>query len=287
MIKELKTFILIVKQGSFARAAIHLGVTTSAVSSQIKNLEENLNIKLFNRSAHSVTLTDSGKNIVDESKKIIAMYDNLRGSSNLELNFGKVKLGVINTIQIGLLPTAFSLFQKYNKNGEIKVIPGVSTLLLSSLIDKELDLTITVKPNFLLPKEIYSYPLYQEPFVLIYSSQFHYQNYIECLLNNKLIGYDQNSLDGRKVFQFLLRKGINVDITFELDEIDAIVKMVELGLGVSIIPKAGLWLKNQKNIKYFSLEDENLFREIIVSQHHVNKDLKIHKLLEQCFRQSI
>ncbi|HAA39991.1 MAG TPA: LysR family transcriptional regulator, partial [Pseudomonas sp.] len=57
------------------------------------------------------------------------------------------------------------------------------------------------------------------------------------------VRYDRASFGGRLVSRFLREQKLEVQVALELDELEAIVRMVECGLGVSLIPKAGLWLE--------------------------------------------
>ena len=60
MINELRTFIAVVRHGTFAAAGEHIGLTQSAVSSQIKRLEDSLGFALFDRTRRSATLNAAG-----------------------------------------------------------------------------------------------------------------------------------------------------------------------------------------------------------------------------------
>ncbi|WEV49072.1 LysR family transcriptional regulator [Acinetobacter sp. ESL0695] len=288
MIKEINTFLLVTRYGSFSKTAIHLGITPSAISTQIKNLENHLGIQLFTRSAHSIALTDAGKQIIDHAKNLIQVYDELRYASDAEIYLGKIKLGAINTIQTGILPMSLKLFQQNIKFVDMKIIPGISKQLISALIAKEIDLAITVKPNYLLPKDISVETLFYEPFMLIYTDETKITNYSEIIKNNPFIQYDKDSIDGKQVSQFLLRNQLDHQVIYELDEIDAIVQMVKLGIGVSIIPWAGLLVNSLPNgIKHIKLEMDNFRREIVLIEHYSSKGLKSHQIFKACLEEVI
>lgn len=288
MIKEINTFLLVVRYGSFSKAATHLGITASAISAQIKNLENHLHVQLFTRSAHSIALTDEGKKVIDHAKNLMNSYEQLKYISNSEVYLGKTRLGVINTIQTGILPLSLKIFQQNTKHADMKIIPGLSTQLISALIEKDLDLAITVKPNYLLPKDILIETLFYEPFVLIYPENIKTTEYREIIENNFFIQYDKDSIDGKQVSQFLIRNKIHHHTIYELDEIDAIVKMVKLGIGVSIIPLAGMLLDSPvTGVKYLNLTSERLNREIVLIQHYSSRDLKSHQIFRSCLYESI
>lgn len=288
MIKEINTFLLVARYGSFSKTAVHLGITSSAVSTQIKNLENHLGIQLFIRSAHSIALTDAGKQTIEHAKNLIQVYEKLRYASNPEMYLGKITLGAINTIQTGILPMSLSLFQKKLKHVDMKIIPGLSNQLISALIAKEVDLAVTVKPNHLLPKDIIVKTLFYEPFVLIYPEEIEITNYREIIRKSPFIQYDKDSIDGKQVSQFLIRNQLDHQVIYELDEIDAIVQMVKLGIGVSIIPWAGLLVNSLPNgIKHMKLEMDNFRREIVLIEHYSSKGLKSHQIFKACLEEVI
>ena len=64
MIRELKTFICVAQKGTFAAAGQHVGLTQSAVSAQIKNLEDTLGVKLFDRTGRAATLNSAGQRAI-------------------------------------------------------------------------------------------------------------------------------------------------------------------------------------------------------------------------------
>lgn len=74
---HLKTFIQAADSGSFLKAAEHLYISSTAVTKQINLLEEHLGLKLFTRSNQGLILTESGRLIYDEAKKIIRQSDSV------------------------------------------------------------------------------------------------------------------------------------------------------------------------------------------------------------------
>ena len=81
-INELRTFIIAAQQGSFTKAAAKLGVSTSALSHSIRKLEEQLNIKLFNRTTRSIATTEAGEQLFQNLMPLFeSIEDNLNALS--------------------------------------------------------------------------------------------------------------------------------------------------------------------------------------------------------------
>jgi DNA-binding transcriptional LysR family regulator len=71
-------------------------------------------------------------------------------------------------------------------------------------------------------------------------------------------------------------------VALELDELDAIVKFVENGLGVSLIPRAGLWLERDVNLRVIPLGSLTFHREVVLLMRRSQRDLPLHRLFARC-----
>lgn len=78
-INELRTFIVAAQQGSFTKAAAKLGVSTSALSHSIRKLEEQLNIKLFNRTTRSIATTEAGEQLF---QNLLPLFEGIEDNLN-------------------------------------------------------------------------------------------------------------------------------------------------------------------------------------------------------------
>uniref|UniRef100_UPI002B1D3274 LysR family transcriptional regulator n=2 Tax=Pseudomonas TaxID=286 RepID=UPI002B1D3274 len=102
MLRELKTFLAVVRHGSFAAAGLHVGLTPSAVSAQIRNLEQNLGLDLFDRNGRSALLNAAGRRALPLAEEILATYARMAGAGD-EIQ-GELRIGAIASVQTGLLP---------------------------------------------------------------------------------------------------------------------------------------------------------------------------------------
>lgn len=86
------------------------------------------------------------------------------------------------------------------------------------------------------------------------------------------------------VSQFLRSHRLEPKVALEIDEIDAIVKMVESGLGVALVPLAGLWLERKTELRVLSL-GRRLYRELIVVMRQTNRQSPLHTLIGRCLHE--
>ena len=78
---------------------------------------------------------------------------------------------------------------------------------------------------------------------------------------------------------------IDVQVALELDELEAIVKMVECGLGVSLLPEAGLWLEHGAKVRIIPLGALTFYREIVLLQRYSQRTQPIQQLFARCLTQ--
>lgn len=261
MIRILKTFIAAAKTSSFSLAGSKLGLTQSAVSSQIKRLEEDLNCQLFDRTGKAVQLSARGHELLPITEEIVRLYGTMKGLSQ-EAKSGRISLGAITTVQMGLLPEALRIFRQEYAGVDVNVIPGTSVQLLSLIDARELDMAVMIKPSLKLPKDLRWKTLLKENYVAIANSRLKPQSVKDLLTANPFIRYNRRSYGGQLVDRFLKRNRIDVNNVMELDEPAVILQMVRSGLGVSIIPYELVASQLQAAVRIYPLERFKLYREI-------------------------
>ncbi|CAI8808502.1 HTH-type transcriptional activator CmpR [Pseudomonas sp. IT-232MI5] len=282
MLRELKTFLAVARHGTFAAAGLHIGLTQSAVSAQIRNLEQALGIRLFDRTGRQAMLNPAGQRAVPMAQEMLAIFSRMAISEDVSEFRGELKIGAVATAQTGLLPQALLRLRQQAPGLEPKLVPGVSLNLLSQVDAGEVDLAIMIKPPFELPKELSAQVIRREPFVLIVPPQVDGNDPLRLLAERPHVRYDRNSFGGRLVTRFLREQRIEVNVALELDELEAIVKMVESGLGVSLLPKAGLWLDHSLKVRIIELGELTFYREMVLLQRYSQRNQPIQKLFAQC-----
>nr|WP_314530447.1 LysR family transcriptional regulator [uncultured Pseudomonas sp.] len=282
MLRELKTFIAVTRHGTFAAAGMHIGLTQSAVSAQIRQLEQALGVPLFDRTGRQATLNAAGLRALPLAKEILETFNRMAVPVDANEYRGELKVGAITTAQTGLLPQALVRLRQAAPAVECKLIPGVSLELLSQVDAGELDSAIIIRPPFDLPKELHVQVLRKEPFVLIVPDRLAGDNPLQLLATQPHVRYDRASFGGRLVSRFLREQKLDVQVALELDELEAIVKMVECGLGVSLIPQAGLWLERSPKVRIIPLGSLTFYREIILLSRYNQRQLPVPQLFARC-----
>lgn len=285
MLRELKTFVAVARHGTFAAAGQQVGLTQSAVSAQMRVLEQGLGVCLFDRSGRSAALNAAGRHALPLAQQMLGLYAQMALPTSAAEWQGELRVGAIASVQTGLLPEALPAFRRAAPRVELKLVPGVSLNLLSQVDAGELDLALLIKPPFELPKELQQISLAREPFVLITPLSVTADEPLQILAEQPFVRYDRRSFGGRQVSQFLRAQHLSVQEALELDELDAIVRMVECGLGVSLIPRAGLWLQRPTQLRVIELGELTFHRELVAVLRRAQRQPALDCLLE-CLREA-
>lgn len=141
-IDQLKTFIAVIEMDSFTKAAKTVHLTQSAVSLQIKRLEEELGVSLLTRFAKSFKLTGSGKDLLQYAKQIIQLHDDaILSISNREL-LGHIRIGAPEDYISPFLTHILSDFYKAHPQVKVDVISNLSVNLKKAVDQADLDFAL-------------------------------------------------------------------------------------------------------------------------------------------------
>src|SRR5205085_11160720 len=141
-VDQLRTFVAIVETGSFTRAADAVHKTQSAVSMQMKRLEERLERQIFARDGRASKLTEDGERLLDYARRIIKLnMEALAAFSDAELT-GRVRLGVPDDYADRYLPEIMARFSRVYPGVELTVICEPTTELAQRIDAHELGLAL-------------------------------------------------------------------------------------------------------------------------------------------------
>ena len=234
-IHHLKTLRAVVETGSFVAAGRRLGLSQSAVSLQIKSLEDELGVYLFDRSTRPPLPSARGQVLAEQAGKIIELLEEAKKTSTDQLVRGKLTIGAVFTTLSSFLPAALSTIRRKHPQLQIEVRSGSSANLADSLLRGELDIVICTKPEVVHQGLIW-HDIADEPFVVIAPAHAQGDRDIDLLTSNPFIWFNRKTWAGRSIEQELNRRKIDVAANMEIDALEAISSLVSAGLGVSIVP---------------------------------------------------
>ncbi|MDI9850000.1 LysR family transcriptional regulator [Rhodoblastus sp. 17X3] len=236
-LRALRTLQAIARNGSFARAGTAIGLTQSAVSLQVKALEAEFGVQLFDRARRVPTLTEAGRIVLARAEEVLALYDRIPDALSDERALaGRLRLGVIQTALSGPMPDALIRLYRAHPRLRVHVAAGMSSELASRVATGDLDAAIVTGPVKPHPDGLVWAPLYEESFWLIAPPGHEGGLPQDLLANMPFIRFDSRAWAGRMIARELDRLGWTVREEMVLDSLAVIVRMVEKGLGVAVAP---------------------------------------------------
>lgn len=238
-IRQLKAFVAIAEEKTFTAGAKRLNVTQAAVSMQIRQLEDEIGLPLFNRTPRRVILTQAGESLIKRARKILREHDTalaelaeMAGAEHGRLRIGSAS-AMFATTQ---LPAILEKLKKRFGQAEISVISGTSQRLVEKILHGEIDIAFVSLPveNSNVETEL----LFSDEIVAIAHPDRDIsggkQIDAETLAAQPLILGEKGGNTRRVLDDFFESANVKPNIVMELSRQEAIDKMVENNMGVGI-----------------------------------------------------
>lgn len=143
----LRSFLTVAEQGGVTRAAAALNLTQSAVSMQIKRLEELLGVELFDRANRSLTTTASGDLLLTYARRIVELNDEAVGRLTDKVYEGEITLGAPYDIVYPVVPKVLKRFNALFPRVKMKLVSSSTRQLIQALERAEVDLILTTEES--------------------------------------------------------------------------------------------------------------------------------------------
>lgn len=172
----IKYFISVASHGSLLRASYSLGISQSALSQSMKNLEQSLNVKLFNRNTRGIILTNEGKNLYELAKKgdnyfREAIISTLRTNQSISLKTFKISAPQ-SLLNAYIFPIMKNMVEKYN-NVNFEFAPYIKEIdIVKNLQNEKIDLIIDKTNAKFVLKEIVARTIAENNYYFAYNPDF-------------------------------------------------------------------------------------------------------------------
>lgn len=235
-IRQFRTALAAARLGSFAAAGRQVGLTQAAVSQQIKALETELGVTLFDRRAQSVVPTAHGRHVLQRLEALVDDYDGLLAQPGGELR-GPVRVGTLVSSLMGTFGTVLAGIKRTYPALDITLLAGQSSDFAARVAAGELDLAVVTEPPYGVEPGLAWTPLYEERLVLIAPPRLRRRAVMALLQDEPFLQFDRSLWTGRLVAQALHQLGVQPRIILELNSIEAIAELVRQGYGVAVVPQ--------------------------------------------------
>jgi DNA-binding transcriptional LysR family regulator len=261
-LRALKTLVAIAEHGSFAAAARALNLSESAVSTQVRGLEAELHIALFDRAKRPPVLNEAGKALVGKARELIASYEELQSSvsSKGEIE-GRIRLGAVGTTLTGILPAVLTVIRERYPNLHIEIVSGFSEELVAQVESRALDAAV-VSDYQGKRQDLTWRPFLSEPLIMIAPPDAPDSNPKRLAQLYPFIRYVPTAPVGRIIDRALRRANLKVRETMQLDWLEAIEAMVHHGHGIALVPERRFPAKPVFDVKRISFGPEAFQRTL-------------------------
>ena len=270
-LEQLRSFVEVARFGNFTRAAEELYLAQPSLSRQIAALEQDLGAELFHRARGGSTLTVAGESLLPLARRMLADAESVRRelAELAGLERGRVRLGATPTLCISLVAEVLSAFHAQHPAIELHLSEHGSRQLLDELASGELDLAMITTSDAATVERFTVTPLLVEELVVVSSAA------LPSVTDREAIGLAEiarlpqivfsSSYDLRSATDAAFRTAaVAPEVVLEGAEMDAVLRFVERGLGVAIVP--AMVLIDRPGLRSVRLEAPTLERSISLAR---------------------
>lgn len=281
----LPTLQAVVRRGNFAAAAQELGLTPSAISQQMRQLEDHFGQPLFDRSGRAVKPTPFALEVVATVEGALDRLQALRDRSRPQAS-GRVRLGAINSVQLSTLPAVLSNAIRRYPGLEVLLEPeNTSERLLASLKAGDIDAAVVVRPRTGMSRKFSFELLVEQPFVLLYPPGQRKPASLQAFLQAvPWIRYNVKLEGGRIASAFVRKLVPGLAPRYEVMTTDAVVSMVSVGLGFSVVPMPRQRLLDAYDVQVLRVDRQMPRRAIVFARRAADQDNRRIDALLACTR---
>jgi len=287
-IQQLEYIVAVDACRNFVQAAEKCFVTQPTLSTMIQKLEEELEIRIFDRKKHPVAVTEAGEMIIRQAKIILNDIKQLKSVVNEykgEIK-GEIRLGIIPTVAPYLLPLFLNEISTNYPQLSLKIEEQTTEKIIENIRTGSLDLGILATP--LKENSIAEYPVYYERF-LVYTNPGHRKDLRDKnitpmdLKDKEILLLEEGHCFRNQLIKICeLKEKTSSNIRFEAGSIETLMHLVDEGYGLTLLPELALkYMNEDKRKNTLNFIDPQPVREISIVSHVYFERKKIIDVLRQ------
>lgn len=239
-LRHLQALVAVHEQGSYRRAADHLGYSQAAITQQIAALEKAIGMPVFQRHGgpRGVTLTAAGEDALEAARDLLSRAGQFeaRCAAMRDGTVGRLAIGTFQSVSTRLLPQVLAEVRADEPGVRIDIVESDDNdTLIGHLLNGRLDVTFLVGP--VIDRRVDIREVCRDPFVAMMSTQHAGQGEVALrdLEGQPLIGH-QSCVCHEIVDEGLRKAGVEASFAFRSNDNGAVQAMARAGLGVAVMP---------------------------------------------------
>ncbi|GAB2902070.1 LysR family transcriptional regulator [Microvirgula curvata] len=276
-LRQLRVFLAVVRHRGFGRAGAEIGLTQSAVSRCLRELEAELAVRLVDRTTRDVETTPEGRVLAGELERLLGELDTLllTARSRSAQRSGRVQVACAPTISASLMPTVIAESNRQYPQVRLVLHDLAQRQVLEAVRDGEVDFAVIVDP--IRHDELELETVLTDPFCLICPSGHRLagQHAVrwEALAGERLVLLDCHSGSRPLIDRVLAERKIVCEIAQEVGHATTVFRLVEAGIGISVMPALALPLPDNAGLLALPLLPQ-VTRQIMLARRH-NRSLSL------------
>ena len=264
-LRQLEMFRMVAETGSFTRSGEKLYVSHSAISRQVKLLEEELHVSLFARANKRVSLTEAGKTFLNHVNEIFVQVANATQSVSQisKCVTPHLNLGTGTTMLNVFLPPVLQGYKERYPSATIHIRTGQWPTILEDVRLGALDVVIGSLPMPVECREFVIQPLYREELVVVVGIHhpFARKKFVraEELKDFPLVAFPAYSTTRRILDAVLHRLNVSPSVELEVENDEAVEKAIATGTAFSFLPRRRA---SQDRVRFLRIAGQEVFRNV-------------------------
>jgi DNA-binding transcriptional LysR family regulator len=238
---QLKLFVDLVRVQSFTKVAELNYITQPAVSLSIQKLEDELGVKLLERTTRKVLVTEEGRILHEYARDILEKVREVRSVllERQDRMLGTLSLATVHSVGLHELPVYLKEYIRRYPEVSIHIDYRLADAVCHAVLEGEADLGIIAYPEEV-RANLHLIPFFEDELVLICNREHPWfgRNSVplSALDGQSFIAFEAELPTRRAIDQILREHNVSVEVRMQCDNIEILKKMVEVGLGVSLVP---------------------------------------------------
>ncbi|MDR2015280.1 MAG: LysR family transcriptional regulator [Azoarcus sp.] len=239
-IRHIRAFLSVARLGSFTKSALELHVSQPALTVQIRQLEEWLGVRLFDRNKRHVALTSAGQDLLPFLARVLTDLEMVMnvGRELAGIKRGTVTVAALPSVAANILPVAILRFREKHPGVNVRVSDVIAEQILHLVKQESIDFGISSKPDSDVELEVEDF--WNDQLCVFFPDGHTVSKHSEPTLRDVAIWPLILTMPGTSIRTIVDRaiekEGLDVNLSCEVNYVSTAISMVHAGLGVSILP---------------------------------------------------